>query len=796
MFTLRKPTIRNTNVLRRFADLFTMAKDLLLNKWLILILTALFIALILSPDIHLISPEYKIGSIATKDIRSDRDFLVEDRASTEQKKIEALKTVKSVYDFDSEMPTRIGIAMAQVFLSLSELSSLFIINNQDFDIEGARERLEDSLGIPTSPKEVNILKKYGFSYTICSDIVKIIYSIYRDSNYIIGETISSINKENGIIVRDIKTQQERELINFNTITNIDDERSLVRKKVDDTFISYGADLKNTVVSLVEKIIQPNLTFAKNATEQQKQNVINNTKPVFYKVQKNEIIIRSGEKISASDIDKINSFFKGQEGNRLITISIFLGKFLIVILLAVLLYHISKNRLLSLKINNIDILFACLMAILQLFLVKIGLFICSSITFSTLLIPPLVCIYAIPFTTGTILISIFLNKELGWFFALFSSFLITFLFTDKLAILILSLFGSLIAANHIVYCRQRSSFIKIGISIGVINAAIIFCMTLIAGNILEIETFYKLFMGFLGGILSGIIASALIPVFETLFGYTTDIKLLELANLNHPILQQMVMEAPGTYHHSIVMASMVEAAAEAIGANSLLAKVSAYYHDIGKMKKPLYYIENQYDWNNRHDKLTPKMSSLVIISHVKDGCDLAKKHKLGKAITNIIKQHHGTRIVSYFFSKAKNGTDRSTKTILESDFRYPGPRPQTKEAALVLLGDVIEASSRALTEDPTPSRIRNLVESRVREIVDEGQLDESDLTFKDLSKIIESFSIILTGIFHHRIEYSEPSEINTNGEKEEIKKKDSNGNSYNKSAEKNKIKHFENSTVIQ
>jgi len=250
----------------------------------------------------------------------------------------------------------------------------------------------------------------------------------------------------------------------------------------------------------------------------------------------------------------------------------------------------------------------------------------------------------------------------------------------------------------------------------------------------------------------------------MFGFITDIKLLELANLNQPLFQKMIIEAPGTYHHSIIVASLVEAAAEAIGANALLAKVSAYYHDIGKLTKPQYFIENQPNTENKHDKLSPKMSSLIIISHVKDGCELSSQVKLGQQIINIIREHHGTSIVSYFYDKAKKNKDQSFRSLSESDFRYPGPKPQTKEAGLVMLGDVIEASSRTLS-NPTPARISSLVRERIERLYMDGQLDECELTLRNLNTIAETFTKILTGIFHHRVDYPESAHKETNGKKE-------------------------------
>jgi hypothetical protein len=213
----------------------------------------------------------------------------------------------------------------------------------------------------------------------------------------------------------------------------------------------------------------------------------------------------------------------------------------------------------------------------------------------------------------------------------------------------------------------------------------------------------------------------------------------------------MIEVPGTYHHSMVVGTMVEAAASEIGANPLLAKVCGYYHDIGKIKKPLYFVENQEDGINRHDRLAPSMSSLILISHVKDGMEMARENKLGQAIIDTIEQHHGTSLIQYFYDKAKK--QKGEENVNIDDFRYPGPRPQTREAGLVMLADALEAASRTL-ENPTPSRIQRLVQELINKIFSDGQLDNCELTLKDLHNIARSFKKILTGIHHHRIEYPE------------------------------------------
>ncbi|MBE0616746.1 MAG: HDIG domain-containing protein, partial [Proteobacteria bacterium] len=243
---------------------------------------------------------------------------------------------------------------------------------------------------------------------------------------------------------------------------------------------------------------------------------------------------------------------------------------------------------------------------------------------------------------------------------------------------------------------------------------------------------------------------LVPLAEWAFGYATDIRLMELASLDHPLLGELMLRAPGTYHHSLVTGSLVKAAAEAIGAKALLGTVAAYYHDVGKISKPAYFIENQVEGRNRHDKLSPSMSSLVLISHVKEGVELARRHRLGREIVEILRQHHGTSLIRYFYDRALERCSASDE-VRENDYRYPGPKPQTREAALVLLADAVEAASRTVP-DPRPARIQGMVQNIINRTFADGQLDECDLTLKDLHEIARSFSRILSAIHHQRIDY--------------------------------------------
>jgi len=277
--------------------------------------------------------------------------------------------------------------------------------------------------------------------------------------------------------------------------------------------------------------------------------------------------------------------------------------------------------------------------------------------------------------------------------------------------------------------------------------------------------------FCGGIISAILTIGFSPLIEILFDYTTDSKLLEFASLDQPLIKRLMIEAPGTYNHSVIVATLAEAAASAIDASSLKAKVMGYYHDIGKLNQTMYFVENQTDGKNRHDKISPSMSALVLIGHVKKGVELARKNRLGNEIVEGITQHHGTSLIKYFYQKS---LDKGNINVKEESFRYPGPKPQTREAGIVMLADVVEAAVRAL-ERPTSSRIQGRVKELINNIFADGQLEECELTLKDLHHIAKSFNNILTSIYHNRIEY--PEKLKSQ-EKHQENKKEKNGTSQN------------------
>ena len=465
----------------------------------------------------------------------------------------------------------------------------------------------------------------------------------------------------------------------------------------------------------------------------------------YKVTKGEVIVESGRRVTERAARIMEELARREGvGNRLYA---YFGLCLLILSLFYLFYRDIKRYRPSLLPDTRKMF---LLAFLLLITVVISLFskyvvslLSDRIQFDAATVG-----FALPVAAGAMLTSLLLDFHLALGFSFIVSILFGIVFQGDPFMPLYYFLGSIASALSVFHSKRRTAVLKAGAFTGIVNLIAITGIDLYRGEFLVRGT-YDLTAGFLGAVIVSIIVSVTLPFFETLFDIATDIKLLELLDPNQSLLKELVYKSPGTYHHSIVIGNLAEAAAESIGENQLLARVGAYYHDVGKIRKPEYFIENQRIAENKHDRLTPSMSSLIIASHVKDGVDVARAYSLPSEVIDIIQQHHGTSLITYFYQKAKEL--QPYVKIAEEDYRYPGPRPRTKVAAIVMLADAVEAASRTL-EDPTPQRIQALTNSVITRIFLDDQLSTCDLTLKDLRVIARSFNLILTGIFHHRIDY--------------------------------------------
>ena len=742
-------------------------------QWIMLLGTTLLIAVLLFPSLLITVPSYQIGGVAKKDIKSPKDFLIEDKEATQRKREETARSILTIYDFDDTLAYKLEVRITDAFKhmrtlpvtvnvgAIDEAADEIKVRKPGEDIPltqtlsrhdlfwKEKQAFEDILGVQVSNGVYNILIKEDFSESITQEIVRLLRIIFL--NGIAGNKQLILQQQlKGIIVQTLSSKKEVYVNDLEKFYSLNMAKNVVANTGSTLLKNFDYPLRNAVIDLAQRLIQPNLTLNKGQTEERRNGALSNVKAVLTQIKKGEMLVREGQKISQLHMAKLQALESETRREHLVSNSV--GFILLAISFFVISFTINFRTDGSLTLKNKDILLLCIMLVILFLLSEVSVYLVKGIARN---IPYSIeassAFYAIPVAAGAMTVCLFMGMQAALPFALATAFITAFLFENEFDMFLFFLLSGILGAYWVRSCKERGTLIKAGLKVGLVNVAIVTALHLFRGAGFELNLLWGWVFSILGGVSSGILATGFAPVVEMSFSYTTNIKLLELANLDCPIMRKLMLEAPGTYHHSVIVGNLVGAAATTIGANPLLAKVSGYYHDIGKIKKPLYFIENQAKNENRHDKLAPSMSSLILIAHVKDGVEIARNHKLGRAIIDIIQQHHGTSLISYFYEKAKQlkGED----AVNMEHFRHPGPKPQTKEAGLVLLADAVEAASRSL-ENPTPARLKGLVQKIINKIFLDGQLDECELTLKDLHEIAKSFNKILNGIHHHRIEYPE------------------------------------------
>jgi hypothetical protein len=715
------------------------------RHYLLLALLALTLTVIIIPKGGFIPDYYAPGDIASRDIKAPKDLLIPDLPLTEKKRLEAEEAILPVYDFDEGAAQDIASRLIQ---SLGMLQTEKLKGNPPGSL---RHEVEAILGTPLSEHELNSLAAVSGTAEQINSLRNVLIQAL-DQKIVGNLKLFQTDREKGVTIRNLQTRLEDSGKELETAIGPNRAQERIGSGLS-RMRGFSAKDRQTLTITIQKLFRPNLTFNKSETEERKRQARELIKPVLFQVKKGEMIIREGERISEDQIKKLKALREmGSDSNILRTL---FGLLLCTTLLLFVSHRFARVNIRKYRPNTRDLCFLASTIIAQFLLVKVAIFISSALESAFPYIDSNSYYYIFPFAAGAMLVRIVLNSEVALVFVVLTSLLLGIMFGDNLFIAFYALVGSLVGAQWVRQCKERNTLYRAGLRLSAVNVLLIFGIHLMAGRGFDLQLLWKFGFGLVGGILCAGIVTGTISLVESLFKYTTDIKLLELANLNTPLLRELMIQAPGTYHHSIIVGNLVESAAEAINANPLLARVAAYYHDIGKIRKPFYFIENLGNQENKHDKLAPSMSALILMSHVKDGVEIARENKIGEPLVEIIRQHHGTFLIKYFYDKAKSKEDNEERQVDERDYRYPGPKPQTREAALIMLADAVEAASRTLA-DPTPARIRGMVQKIINNIFIDGQLDECELTLKDLHKIAKSFNRILGGIFHQRIEYPEPA----------------------------------------
>jgi putative nucleotidyltransferase with HDIG domain len=739
-------------------------------QWVILACVVLVFIIICFPNLVVTKNVPGLGDVAERDIKAPRDFFIEDTEATEENRKQAVENVQTVYDlndallpdlaqdirkaFSTARPPALPKARPHeqtVYPSESLTGSNLTVSPKS--AQDKKTNFEELLGLPLNEGAFYLLEKEDFSKDIENLIVMILNDIL-ENGVVTNKELLLAESEKGIVLRNLSTKSEHTVKNLKQFYGLDQAKAMIRIAGQPLLNDLNYIVRNLVVDIVQGLIQPNITLNRSETEERKKLAAEEVKPVMYKIKAGEMILREGERVTPVQLLKLKTLNNLIKKEQIYSTSLGVAIcFLIMIIVVYITYSPHSSFETELHYNKNLLFLACvLVTFLGIAEVSWSLteILTRNLPFSISMDS---VIYAMPLAAGTMVVGLFLNRTFAIAFALIISVCTGLIFNNRFDLFLYFFLNSVMGTYWLQNCRERKVFIKAGAKLGCLNVLLAIALGLSFHQISGIKLFWDLTFAFLGGITTGMVTAGFAPLIEVAFGYVTDITLMELANLEQPLLKRLMFEAPGTYHHSVVVGSLVEAAASEIGANPLLAKVCAYYHDIGKIRKPFYFIENQPNSKNPHDKLAPSMSRRILIAHVKEGVEIARENNLATVIIDTIKQHHGTSIIRYFYDKALK--IQGEKSVILDDFRYPGPKPQTREAGLVMVADVVEAASRTL-ENPTPARIQGLVQNLINKVFSDGQLDNCELTLKDLHSIAKSFNKILNGIHHHRIEYAEPA----------------------------------------
>jgi len=670
-------------------------------------------------------------SIAEQTIRSP--ITIEDKESTEAKKKDAEDQVQDIYVLNKK------ISQNRIDLVTSIFDSAIEVNEE---IENERKAEQKESTLPTTDEGERIVpedeKIKRIKVKLTNDVTKEL----PDS--VLLELLMS-TKDELTIARDLSITAINNVMSSRISAN-DVENAKKRVEEELKYTSLDNSLKNATTQLGRYAVIQNEFYDPEATEEMRKQTVENIESV--KILQGQVIVEEGQLISR-DIHRQLGLVGVLDNERFI--QPFVGLAFLIFLLLASLYYYFYNLEEKKEMKHTHLMQFSLIFLLSILIMKV-ISLIDVLEYADLF-------YIFPAAMGAMLIRILINENLAVLVTIITAICGSIIFNEGVSgsihmtvgiyILCSGLAGIMFMSNN----HHHSKIFMGGLFVAVVNVIVIFSLSFIRNEQYDFkEIGVTIIIALMSGILSAVLTIGLLPFFEAGFGILSSMSLIELSNPNHPLLKKILTEAPGTYHHSIMVANLAESACEAIGANGLLARVGCYYHDIGKTIRPKYFIENQMNMENPHDRLPPEASKNIIMSHVKDGAELLKKHRLPKEIVDIAEQHHGTTLLKFFYYKVK----QSGEDVTEEEYRYPGPKAQTKESAIVGVADSVEAAVRSMSQ-PTPEQIEELVRKIISDRLQDNQFNECDLTLKELEKVTNSLCESLKGIFHSRIEYPEMTE---------------------------------------
>ncbi len=719
----------------------------------LLVVPALAAGLLLAPQLATRSyptDPSLLGTPALGNIKAPHDIDVVDEETTQRLREEAVSQVRRVYDYDVQLGDKLALGVEAAFTMAHDRLGGAEGKELLAQAEALLPEIERLLGTTLRPEEASLLAGARYAPEVGAFAARAVRE-GMSQPMVASRAGVEADRQKGLTLQRVPDQG-------GPTTHIDVEQlhdlEALRKELGHRLRRAAADLspqlRDTAVAIAARLLEPNVTFNRAATELEREVARLSVKPVTLAVKKGEMVLRDGERLTRRHLLIFGALSQARGGGSLFLVALGAAVAVLVLVGAALLSARRGKSQLNLTQRDLVFLVTVFVAVLAAARGWVAL---SAILHEHLpSVPQGLWLVLMPIAAAPMIVRLVVRVEIGIAFAVVASLMVALMVEGERFFALYAVVGSVLGATLVGTMSARGDLVRAGVRVGVGQAVAALAMVLFGGAGDVVSYLGIVPAAFACGVLAGLVALALTPVVEAVFGYTTDLKLLELANLNHPALKELIVQAPGSYHHSVIVGSLVEAAAESIGANPLLARVMAYYHDLGKGCNPGYFIENQRAGQNPHDNLKPSLSAMIIRRHVTDGLELARKHRLGEAIQAGIAEHHGTTLIHFFFHKAKENEDEQDP-VSESDYRYPGRKPQSREAALVMLGDSVEAASRSLAE-PTTARLNGLVQRIINIKFTDGQLDECDLTLKDLHQIAKAFSRVLGSIYHQRPEYPE------------------------------------------
>ena len=662
----------------------------------------------------------KEGDIPKVDIKAPRDTV--DEKATKEKEDQALEKVGKQYTLKTEIKKAAEENTKALF------DKLIILNSTSNSTADAKE----------SDKITELKKLTGFQLT--EEQCKVLISIPKDN-------LADLETK---IINIIDKVYEKN-INENDEVAIQGARGAAILEID--ALKLENEVSNVLKPIIQTQINANVFFDEEKTNETIQEAQKSVSKVI--IKQNQIIVKEGEPVTQEQVDILSDLGMLNDENATVNVYIYLA--LAVFLAIVLFLQYSYIRLNYKEIfeSNKKLILISVINLISLILARtIGI------------ISP----FLIPFACAPMMLTLIFNYKISLVISTLNIIIIGALNGFDVQVMLLGIVSSILGATLLKKMQQRNELLYSTVYIAVISAI----LTLSTGILISSNLGDVLIKGgitVVGGLLSGIFALGILPFLESTFNEVTTLKLLELSNPNNPLLKRLLMEAPGTYHHSMIVANLAELAAEEVGANSVITRIGSYYHDIGKIERPYFFGENQMGGENPHNNITPNLSTMIIKSHVKDGLELARKYNLPKVIQDIIAEHHGKTLVKYFYYTMKNNVQDPNEIKIE-DYMYEGPIPSSKEAGIVMLSDSVEAAVRSIKE-PDKEKINEMVNNIMNDKLSCGQLNNCDLTLKDIEKIRTCFLTTLNSIYHHRIEYPKEKikDLNYENKDKEIESKE-------------------------